>query len=182
MGARPRIVPAVKRAATPAPKAAPTRIQVYLGREEIGAALDRVAQAQGLSLSQAAAMILEQGLRRRGDADYEDRIKALERRVTQQARRQGRDLIIIEEMLFIALRTLFSRMPEQECERDPHYRAAIDHMLQGVINEVGDRLRTTRNVREGGPLELDDPWADELAQIANDPIPGGDADHPGPEA
>lgn len=160
MGAKPRIVPR--------PKAAPTRIQVYLGREDIGAALDRVATAKGLSLSQAAAMVLEQGLRRRGEADYEDRLKTLEKRVAEQTRRQGRDLIIIEELLFIALRTLFSRMPEQDCERDPQYRAAIDHMLQDALNEVGDRLRTTRNARDGGPLEQDDPGSRDTIDPAND--------------
>lgn len=174
MGARPRTLPR--------PKPGPTRIQVYLGREEIGTALDRVARARGLSLSQAAAMILEQGLRSRGEADYDDRLKNLERRVAEQARRQGRDLIIIEEMLFIALRTLFSRMPEQDCERDPQYRASIDHMLQGAINEVSDRLRTTRNVREGGPLELDEPWNSKAGDPANDTAPGMDADPTGPEA
>lgn len=149
MGARPRSLPKSR---------PPTRISVYLTREEIGAALEREAKASGLSLSQTASGILERGLRGRVQADPDDRLLALERRVAEQGRRAARDLIIIEEMLFIALRTLFSRMPEASEELDPAYRGAVDRMMQGAINEVAERLRTTRLGREaarsGEPANL----------------------------
>lgn len=140
MGAKPR--PIAK------PKPGPTRIQIYLAREEVGAALEREAKARNMSLSQAASAILERGLRGKVEADADNRLLALERRVAEQGRTTGRDLIIIEEMLFIALRTLFSRIPESPEERDPAYRGSVDVLMSHAINEVAERLRLTRLGRE----------------------------------
>jgi hypothetical protein len=140
MGAKPK--PLAK------PKPGPTRIQIYLAREEVGAALEREAKARNMSLSQAASAILERGLRGKIEADADNRLLALERRVAEQGRTTGRDLIIIEEMLFIALRTLFSRIPESPEERDPAYQGSVDVLMSHAINEVAERLRLTRLGRE----------------------------------
>jgi hypothetical protein len=130
------------------PKSGLTRVQVYLAREDVAAALEREAKARRMSLSQAASAILERGLRGRIEADADNRLLALERRVAEQGRAAGRDLLIIEEMLFIALRTLFSRMPEAPEERDPAYRGSVEKLMAGAVNEVAERIRLTRLGRE----------------------------------
>ncbi len=55
--------------------------------------------------------------------------------MAELGRTTGRDLIITEEMLFIALRILFSRIPEG---RDPAYRGSVDVLMSHGINDVAD--------------------------------------------
>lgn len=174
----------------PVPKSKPpTRVQIYLAREDIAAALEREARLSGQSLSQAASSILERGLRGQVQADPDDRLLALERRVAEQGRRAARDLIIIEEIVFITLRTIFSRMPETAQEKDPAYRGAVDDLMQGAINEVAERLRATKLGREaartGDPsiAEVDHSAAAPGTLAANDPSPAAaTATSSGPEA
>lgn len=122
-------------------KVPPSRLQVYLGDENMGAALEREARVNRISLSQAAALMIAKGLKGRISADPHDRLLALERRLTEHVRLSSRDFIIIEEMLFVTLKILVSRFPEADEERSAPYRASVENSLQVLMGEVAERVR-----------------------------------------
>ena len=92
----------------------PSRLQVYLGNDNLGAALEREAKINRISLSQAAALMIARGLKSRISADPNDRLLVLERRLSDHMRLSARDFVIIEEMLFVSLRIMMSRFPEAD--------------------------------------------------------------------
>jgi hypothetical protein len=161
MGARPRPVP-LKAAGGKPP---PSKVQVYLSKAGLGAALAREASLRKLSLSQAAEAVLERGLKARIETDAEDRLLRLERRLSDHMRLTARDLFMLEELVFIALRTLISRIPAHEFEADPDYVAGVDLAMEGVLDELSRKVRAGRLQFERGltehPSSFDDP--------ANDP-------------
>ena len=122
-------------------KVPPSRLQVYLGDENMGAALEREARVNRISLSQAAALMIAKGLKSRISADPHDRLLALERRLSDHMRLSSRDFIIIEEMLFVTLKILVSRFPEADEERSAPYRASVENSLQVLMGEVAERVR-----------------------------------------
>jgi hypothetical protein len=122
-------------------KVPPSRLQVYLGDENMGAALEREAKVNRISLSQAAALMIAKGLKSRISADPHDRLLVLERRLSEHMRLSARDFVIIEEMLFVTMKMLVSRFPEAEEERSAPYRASVEMNLQALMSEVAERVR-----------------------------------------
>jgi hypothetical protein len=174
MGARPRLIVSTKDArAKPSPskvtpiKAPPTKVQVYLTKVDLGAALEREAKLRRLSLSQAAEAILERGLKGKIDADPGDRLLMIERRLSDHMRLTARDLFVVEEMLFIALRTLMSRLPEHPQEREADYKAEINIAMDEVIDELARKVRQGRMQFEAAIREEGEPTPDPEI-IAND--------------
>jgi hypothetical protein len=154
-------------------KVPPSRLQVYLGDEAIGAALDREAKVNRISLSQAAVMMIQRGLKNKISADPNDRLLVLERRLSDHMRLTARDLVIIEEMLFVSLRTMLSRFPEADEERSGPYRASVETSLQAIMGEVADRVRRTSSgktvpTRHNGdvlsPSPANDPNGDPIGE------------------
>ena len=132
-------------------KVAPSRLQVYLGDPALGAALDREAKVNRVSLSQAAVLMIQRGLKNRISADPNDRLLVLERRLSDHMRLSARDLVIIEEMLFVSMRMMLSRFPEADEERAGPYRASVEANLQILMGEVAERVRRTSSGK-GAPL------------------------------
>jgi hypothetical protein len=122
-------------------KVPPSRLQVYLADENMGAALEREAKVNRISLSQAAALMIAKGLKSRISADPHDRLLVLERRLSEHMRLSARDFVIIEEMLFVTMKMLVSRFPEAEEERSAPYRASVEMNLQALMGEVAERVR-----------------------------------------
>lgn len=153
MGARPRPTPLVAPRPT---RSVPTKVQVYLSRPGLGAALAREAGLRKMSLSQAAEAVLERGLRGRVEADADDRLLTLERRLSDHMRLTARDLFMLEELTFIALRTLISRLPEHPAEQEASYRAGVDMAMEAVLDELSRKVRAGRlqfeqALRDGEP-------------------------------
>lgn len=167
MGARPRLIAKPKGEGLKPP---PAKVQVYLSKAGLGAALEREAKARRISLSQAAEAILERGLKGKIEADPGDRLLAIERRLSDHMRLTARDLFVVEEMLFIALRTIISRLPEHPQERDPDYRAEIDISMDEFMDELSRKVRQGRMQFEAG---LKEPPKEEAqtGDAANDPAP-----------
>jgi hypothetical protein len=151
MAFRPKPVP------LPRPKPAPTRVQVYLSGPALGAALAREARLQKISLSQAASNLLERGLAGRIEADPDDRLLRLERRLSDHMRLSARDMMILEELMFLTARAIFARLPEDPGDQDPVYRASIEVKLEGLLDEVATRIARSRNVSALGALNPDTP-------------------------
>lgn len=172
MGARPRSLPAKAVSAKPVPgnKGAPSKVQVYLSRPGLGAALAREAGFRKLSLSQAAEAILERGLKGRIEADADDRLLILERRLSDHMRLTARDLFMLEELTFIALRTLISRLPEHPAEQEASYRAGVDMAMEAVLDELSRKVRAGRLQFEEALRETGSPTSS-LADPANDARP-----------
>lgn len=124
-------------------KVPPSRLQVYLGHAEVGAALEREAKVHRISLSQAAALMIERGLKSRISADPNDRLLVLERRLSDHMRLSARDFVIIEEMLYVSMRMMLSRFPENESEKSGPYRASVETSLQALMGDVAERVRRT---------------------------------------
>jgi hypothetical protein len=124
-----------------------TRLQVYVTRAEVNAALQREAQARKMSLSQAASAMIERGLRGRIEPDADNRLLNLERRLSDHMRTSSRDLMIIEEMLFSTLKVLMTRFPHDVSLEDPTYQAAIDAKMSGILDDVARRIGTHNVVR-----------------------------------
>ena len=151
-------------------KVPPSRLQVYLGDENMGAALEREAKVNRISLSQAAALMIAKGLKSRISADPHDRLLALERRLSDHMRLSSRDFIIIEEMLFVTLKILVSRFPEADEERSAPYRASVENSLQVLMGEVAERVRRAspskptpnQNEARSAPEPANDPADDGL--------------------
>jgi hypothetical protein len=141
MGARPRLIATAKEAGVKPP---PTKVQVYLTKTDLGAALEREAKLRRLSLSQAAEAILARGLKGKIEADPGDRLLMIERRLSDHMRLTARDLFVVEEMLFIALRTIISRLPEHPGEREPDYKAEVDIAMDEMIDELARKVRKGR--------------------------------------
>jgi hypothetical protein len=150
-------------------KVPPSRLQVYLGDENMGAALEREAKVNRISLSQAAALMIAKGLKSRISADPHDRLLTLERRLSDHMRLSSRDFIIIEEMLFVTLKILVSRFPEADEERSAPYRASVENSLQVLMGEVAERVRraspTKPTPNQGNERKAPEP--------ANDPADDG---------
>lgn len=141
MGARPRLITTAKDTRVKSP---PTKVQVYLTKTELGAALEREAKLRRLSLSQAAEAILARGLKGKIEADPGDRLLMIERRLSDHMRLTARDLFVVEEMLFIALRTIISRLPEHPGEREPDYKAEVAIAMDEMIDELARKVRKGR--------------------------------------
>jgi hypothetical protein len=124
-----------------------TRLQVYVTRAEVNAALQREAQARKMSLSQAASAMIERGLRGRIEPDADNRLLNLERRLSDHMRTSSRDLMIIEEMIFSTLKVLMTRFPHDISLEDPTYQAAIDAKMSGILDDVARRIGTHNVVR-----------------------------------
>jgi hypothetical protein len=124
-----------------------TRLQVYVTRAEVNAALQREAQARKMSLSQAASAMIERGLRGRIEPDADNRLLNLERRLSDHMRTSSRDLMIIEEMIFSTLKVLMTRFPHDVSLEDPTYQAAIDAKMSGILDDVARRIGTHNVVR-----------------------------------
>ena len=103
-------------------------------------ALSREAKARGLSLSQVASEAMARGLRRSPQADPDDRLLSLERRLSDHMRLTARDLQIIEELQFALARLMFLRLPETELDHDPLNTAAVDRRLKTLLDEVASRI------------------------------------------
>lgn len=97
-----------------------------------------------MSLSQAAEAVLERGLRGLVEADADDRLLTLERRLSDHMRLTARDLFMLEELTFIALRTLISRLPEHPAEQEASYRAGVDMAMEAVLDELSRKVRAGR--------------------------------------
>jgi hypothetical protein len=124
-----------------------TRLQVYVTRAEVNAALQREASARKMSLSQAASAMIERGLRGRIEPDADNRLLNLERRLSDHMRTSSRDLMIIEEMIFSTLKVLMTRFPHDISLDDPTYQAAIDAKMSGILDDVARRIGTHNVVR-----------------------------------
>lgn len=164
MGARPRLIATAKDARVKAP---PTKVQVYLTKTELGAALEREAKLRRISLSKAAEAILARGLKGKIEADPGDRLLMIERRLSDHMRLTARDLFVVEEMLFIALRTIISRLPEHPGERDPDHKAQVDIAMDEMIDELARKVRKGRMQFEAAIQEELLPDLDRNA-VAND--------------
>lgn len=103
-------------------------------------ALEREAGVRGLSVSQVAAEALQRGLKGRVQADPEDRLLTLERRLSDHMRLTARDLQIVEELQFAIARVLFTRLPETAHDRDPVLQAAVDARLKKLLDEVASKI------------------------------------------
>ena len=173
MGARPRPLNAKTSSAKAAArdKAAPTKVQVYLSKPGLGAALAREASFRKMSLSQAAEALLERGLKGRIEADADDRLLTLERRLSDHMRLTARDLFMLEELTFIALRTLISRLPEHPAEQEASYRAGVDMAMEAVLDELSRKVRAGRLQFEQALRETDAPAPSSVADPANDARP-----------
>jgi hypothetical protein len=173
MGARPRSIPTKALSAKPVArdKTAPTKVQVYLSKPGLGAALAREAGFRKMSLSQAAEAILERGLKGRIEADADDRLLTLERRLSDHMRLTARDLFMLEELTFIALRTLISRVPEHPGEQDATYRAGVDMAMEAVLDELSRKVRAGRLQFEQALRETETPAPSSVADPANDAQP-----------
>jgi hypothetical protein len=128
-----------------------TRLQVYVTRAEVNAALQREAQARKMSLSQAASAMIERGLRGRIEPDADNRLLNLERRLSDHMRTSSRDLMIIEEMIFSTLKVLMTRFPHDVSLEDPTYQAAIDAKMSGILDDVARRIGSHNVVRAQEP-------------------------------
>ena len=148
----------------------PSRLQVYLGDDNLGAALEREAKINRISLSQAAALMIARGLKSRISADPNDRLLVLERRLSDHMRLSARDFVIIEEMLFVSLRMMMSRFPECEEERSAPYRASVETSLQALMGEVAERVRRTSS---GKALPQQIEGDQKSPKPANDPADDG---------
>jgi hypothetical protein len=164
MGARPRLI---GKPATISAKAPPSKVQVYLSKAGLGAALEREAKLRRLSLSQAAEAILERGLKGRIEADAGDRLLMIERRLSDHMRLTARDLFVVEEMLFIALRTITSRFPEHPQERNADYKAGVDIAMDEMLDELSRKVRQGRMQFEAALGEIGVADAS-VADAAND--------------
>ena len=120
-----------------------SRIQIYISDPNLAEALGEEARKRGLSLSQTAQHILSKGLRYQNQKETEGSA-LLENRLLKHARLTIRDLTVLQELLFITLRTLCSRLPENPHEANPTYQASVDHQMTLILNEVSDRLRKSR--------------------------------------
>ena len=107
---------------------------------ECAAALDRHARLRRSSRSGAVNDVISRGLRGLTQADPEDRLLRLERRLYDHMRLTSRDLRIVEEFLLVQIRMLLSRLPETAMDRDPVARAAVETRLHDVIEEVSARI------------------------------------------
>lgn len=173
MGARPRSFPSKPESGKPAAaqKTAPSKVQVYLSRPGLGAALAREAALRKMSLSQAAEAVLERGLKGQIEADADDRLLTLERRLSDHMRLTARDLFMLEELTFIALRTLISRLPEHPAEQEASYRAGVDMAMEAVLDELSRKVRAGRLQFEEALRETASPPPSSVADPANDPRP-----------
>jgi hypothetical protein len=151
-------------------KVPPSRLQVYLADESIGAALEREAKVNRVSLSQAAALMIAKGLKSRISADPHDRLLVLERRLSEHMRLSARDFVIIEEMLFVTMKMLVSRFPEAEEERSAPYRASVENSLQALMGEVAERVRRASPTKPA-PAQKDGTRT--APEPANDPADEG---------
>jgi hypothetical protein len=151
-------------------KVPPSRLQVYLGDENVGAALEREAKINRISLSQAAALMIARGLKSRISADPNDRLLVLEKRLSDHMRLSARDFVIIEEMLFVSMRMMLSRFPEADEERSAPYRASVETSLQALMSEVAERVRRTSS---GKATPSQNDIAETAPKPANDPNDDG---------
>lgn len=103
-------------------------------------ALARESKARGMSLSQVASEAMSRGLRRSPQADPEDRLLNLERRLSDHMRLTARDLQIIEELQFSLARLMLLRLPETELDHDPLNKAAVEKRLKSLLDEVASRI------------------------------------------
>ena len=155
-----------------------TRLQVYVTRSEVNAALQREAQSRKMSLSQAASAMIERGLRGRIEPDADNRLLTLERRLSDHMRTSSRDLMIIEEMIFSTLKVLMTRFPHDASLEDPTYQAAIDAKMSSILDDVARRIGTHNLVRlqeaeaekevVGTKQELESLLEASLPAVAND--------------
>ena len=167
MGARPRLIAPTKDLRVKVP---PTKVQIYLTKTDLGAALEREAKLRRLSLSQAAETILVRGLKGKIDADPGDRLLMIERRLSDHMRLTARDLFVVEEMLFIALRTIISRLPEHPGEREPDYKSEVNIAMDELIDELARKVRRGRMQFEDSIQDEQPPDIDRNA-VANDANP-----------
>jgi hypothetical protein len=151
-------------------KVPPSRLQVYLADETLGAALEREAKVNRISLSQAAALMIAKGLKSRISADPHDRLMVLERRLSEHMRLSARDFVIIEEMLFVTMKMLVSRFPEADEERSAPYRASVENSLQVLMGEVAERVRRTSPTK---PAPNQSEGKRTAPEPANDPTDDG---------
>jgi hypothetical protein len=168
MGVRPKSLSAKPAARI---KPAPAKVQIYLSKSGLGAALAREANLRKLSLSQAAAAVLQRGLKGQIEADADDRLLRLERRLSDHMRLTARDLFMLEELVFIALRTLISRLPEHPAEQEASYRAGVDMAMEAVLDELSRKVRAGRLQFELVLRESEDPMPNRGGDPANDAHP-----------
>jgi hypothetical protein len=74
---------------------------------------------------------------------WENALK-LEQRLSDHMRLTARDLFMLEELTFIALRTLISRLPEHPAEQEATYRAGVDMAMEAVLDELSRKVRAGR--------------------------------------
>jgi hypothetical protein len=167
MAARPRMAAKAK---VPSFKPPPSKVQVYLSKTGLGAALEREAKMRRLSLSQTAEAILERGLKGKIEADPGDRLLMIERRLSDHMRLTARDLFVVEEMLFIALRTMISRLPEHPREQSDDYRAEVNIAMDQLLDELSRKVRQGRMQFEAALSDTGHPNPP-TADAANDRTP-----------
>jgi hypothetical protein len=91
----------------------------------------------------------------------------IERRLSDHMRLTARDLFVVEEMLFIALRTITSRLPEHPQERDADYKAGVDIAMDEMLDELSRKVRQGRMQFEAALGEII-PLEANVTDAAND--------------
>ncbi|HEY9219026.1 MAG TPA: hypothetical protein VIO94_13320, partial [Phenylobacterium sp.] len=89
-------------------------------------------------------------------ADPEDRLFKLERRLADHIRLSVRDLRIIEELVFSLTRLILTRLPETAADRDPVRQASVEQRLQRILDDVAAKIvagpRTSAPEPQSQPL------------------------------
>ena len=117
-----------------------TRIQVYLTDPRVVAALQREARAANIPISQAAGRTLAKGLARSLPADPDDRLLQLDRALRDHMRSTARDVQIIQELVIEVARAFFMRLPDAVTDQDPVARAAVDRLIERLLDDTAARL------------------------------------------
>lgn len=125
------------------------RVQVYFENPKTEVALRREARAHRITLSRAAEQAIARGLLRRGTADPEDRLLALDRDLRDHMRATARDMTIIQELLVEFARAFFSRLPDTAADDDPVLRAAVEARIERLLDAAAARIASGG----GRPLE-----------------------------
>lgn len=134
--------------AAPSQAQTPGRITVNLLDGRTRTALEREAKAAGVSLSRAAERALARGLRA-GAADADDRLLALERRLSDHMRLTARDLAIGQELTVGLARALYLRLPSRPSELDGDRARAAELEVRRLLDDAAERL--VRGPEGAGP-------------------------------
>ncbi len=122
------------------------KITVNLLDRRTRAALEREAKAAGVSMSRAAERALARGLKL-GAAEADDRLLALERRLSDHMRLTARDLAIGQELTIGLARALYQRLPTRREEIASDAIKAAEAEVRRLLDEAAERLVRGREPR-----------------------------------